>query len=324
MLRRTVVVLAGLASAGALAAQQAGQRAKQRADEIRASPDPYDLATLAREPEGETVVVDRPDGTRVHTVVAGEGPAVVLLHGYGASLVEWNLVMPALVRRGMRVVAVDWRGSGRTNVGSEGATAAAIIDDVVAVLDAHEVHDAALVGHSTGGYLSIAMLVERPEVSDRLSGLVLIASLAGDVLTGAPQNRAQIPMIRSGVMQRIARDETLGLLFAASIWGPRPSYAACRVFLDVFLRADHTELVGLLQQLTESGYYDRLGAISLPTVVVCGEEDATTPRWHSESLGRDIPGARNVWVPDAGHMLNWQAPEVLVEAITSLSGPSEE
>ena len=101
------------------------------------------------------------------------------------------------------------------------------------------------------------------------------------------------------------------------------SPVACRVFLDEFRAQDHQALVPLLQRLATTSYYDRLGELDVPTIVVCGEEDSTTPRWHSERMGSEIPGARNVWVPDGGHMLNWQAPEVLVEAIADLHAQAD-
>lgn len=314
-MRRTLTTLGTLAALGA-----AGfGAARWNLQRLRSNPDPFDLETLRRDPEGETVWIDRPDGTRVRAVVAGEGPTVLLSHGYGVSLKEWNVVMPRLVEAGHRVVAFDWRGHGRTSIGSDGMTPEAIAGDYAAIMEHFDVTDAVLVGHSTGGYLAITTLLEQPEVSGRLAGLVLLASLAGDALKDAPQNQAQIPLIRSGVMERIARTDLLGMPFAASIWGPDPSPAACRVFLEEFTSQDHKQLLPLLERLATTGYYDRLGEITVPTVVICGEQDSTTPRWHSEAMGRDIPHASNVWVPDAGHMLNWQAPEALVSAVAELA-----
>lgn len=292
--------------------------ARRNVRQIQENRDPYPLDVLRRDPQGETVWLDRPDGTRIRTIVAGEGPTVLLSHGYGVTLKEWNVVQSMLVDRGRRVICFDWRGHGQTTIGTEGITPEAIAGDYLAVLEHFDVTDGVLVGHSTGGYLSIATLLTRPGAAERLAGLVLFASLAGDAIRDAPQNKLQIPLITSGVMERAVRNDLVGYPFAASIWGPDPSPAACRVFLDEFAAQDHQQLVPLLERLATTSYYDRLHDIGVPTVVICGEEDETTPRWHSETLGREIPGARNVWVPAAGHMLNWQAPEVLVEVVEEL------
>ncbi len=255
----------------------------------------------------------------MRTVVAGDGPDVVLLHGYGVSMREWNVVQARLLERGHRVVCVDWRGHGGSTIGTDGITPEVIAEDVEAVMAHHDVRDAVLVGHSTGGYVAIATLLGQPAAAERIRGLVLFASLAGDAAVDAPQTAAQIPLITSGVLQRIVANDTAGLLFAASIYGPGAPPIACEVFLEEFLSQDHEALVPLLQRLATTSFYDRLDQIDVPTVVVCGEEDSTTPRWHSERMGSDIPDARNVWVPDAGHMLNWQAPDVLLDAIASLT-----
>ncbi len=308
---KTVAMLAGLAGGGVFAARRG-------AAAIAANPDPHPYDVISQDLAGDEVWVERPDGTRIRCVVMGDGPTVVLSHGYGAAIIEWNVVGPMLVEAGHRVVAFDWRGHGGSTIGADGVSPEVIAGDHVAIFDALEIDDAVLVGHSTGGYLAIAAMLEQPSVADRVRGLVLVASLAGDAAAHAPQVRAQVPMITSGVMERIARGATTGPLFAASIWGPEPSPAAGRVFLEQFLAREHGPLVPLLQRLSYTGFYDRLGELDVPTVIVCGEADSTTPRSHAEAMAAGIRGSRNVWVPNAGHMLNWQAPEVIVDAITSL------
>lgn len=314
-MRRTTtgMVAAALATAGAVVG------ARRAAASISKNADPISYDVLRRDMDGDEVWVDRPDGTRLRCVVVGEGPAVVLSHGYGAALIEWNVVAPMLVARGHRVIAFDWRGHGGSTIGGDGMTPEAIAGDHTAILTTLDVRDAVFVGHSTGGYLIIAALLQEAELRDRIAGLVLAASLAGDAAAHAPQTRLQVPMITSGVMEKVARSPVMGPLFAATIWGPDPSPAACRVFLDLFTSRDHQPLVPLLERLAYTGFYDRLGEIAVPTVIVCGEEDSTTPRWHAEEMGRLIPNSRNVWVPDAGHMLNWQAPQVIVDCVSSLA-----
>ena len=68
----------------------------------------------------------------------------------------------------------------------------------------------------------------------------------------------------------------------------------------------------------EEDYYPRLKEIQLPCTIICGNQDATTPPWHAEALGREIKDARNIWVEGKGHMLNWKAPEVLIKAVQSI------
>jgi len=67
--------------------------------------------------------------------------------------------------------------------------------------------------------------------------------------------------------------------------------------------------------MSYENYYDRLPEISLPARVVCGELDRTCPAWHSRRLGSELPRAQTRWLPDVGHMLGYEAPEAIVDAV---------
>jgi non-heme chloroperoxidase len=292
--------------------------ATRKARALQAGPNPIAYDLLREEPAGEDRVVTRPDGTRIHVRTAGSGPTVVLAHGYGVTLLEWNLIWTQLLELGCRCVAFDLRGHGRSTIGVDGIGSAQMASDYEAVLTELDIQDAVLVGHSTGGFLAIKAMLEHPEICERLRGFVAFASTAGDILRGSPQNRLQLPMIQLGVMEWVARSPTYSWMFGASLCGDAPSPALIQAFNEVFGRQHHRALVPLIRALADESYYDRLSEIVVPTVVVCGERDRSTPRWHSEQLGIRIPEARNVWVEGKGHMLNWEAPESLVAAVRSL------
>ncbi|MFT7587411.1 MAG: non-heme chloroperoxidase [Cellvibrionaceae bacterium] len=293
---------------------------KRNVDKIKQNAERYPLSQLSQDPQGETVMIDRPDGGRIRAKVAGEGDTVVLAHGYGIELLEWNVIMDQLANNGYRVIAFDQMGHGKSTIGSDGVGAMQMAASYKLVLEHFDVQNGVLVGHSMGGFLSISTLLNFPEVTERLKGLVLFASTAGDVSKGAPQNKIQVPLIKSGIMTALIKSDLIGYPFGASLMGINPYASAIRVFVDSFLAQDHSKLIPILKAMDETSYYDRLGEINVPTVVVCGKKDGTTPPWHSESLGRDIPNARNVWVPDRGHMLNWEAPEALIKVVSELHG----
>jgi pimeloyl-ACP methyl ester carboxylesterase len=313
MKRRIAALSLFAVTAGHLASKQAVARLRKNADR-------YPLELLNIEPAGEELMLTQPDGTRLRTLAApGSGPTVVLAHGYGASLLEWNVVWQLLRDEGYNLIAFDQRGHGKSSIGSAGLSAAALADDYKAVLDHFDVQQAILVGHSMGGFLALALALKYPEVvRQRLRGLVLFATLAGDVMRGAPQNALQIPLMKTGLIQKIAASPTYGWLFARSLCGDNPSPAIMQAFLSVFLAQDHKTLAPLLVMLGQENYYPRLGEINLPCVVVCGTKDQTTPAWHSRALGSSIANARTVWVENKGHLLNWEAPEALINAIHTL------
>jgi non-heme chloroperoxidase len=289
---------------------------KARELQSRPSPIPYDL--LREEPPGEDQIIMRPDGSRIRVRTAGSGPTVVLAHGYGVSLQEWNLIWTQLLELGCRCVAFDLRGHGRSTIGVEGIGSTQMAGDYHAVLTELDVQDAVLVGHSTGGFLAIKAMLEHPELAERLRGFVAFASTAGDILKGSPQNRLQLPLIQLGVMDWVARSPTYSWLFGASLCGDTPSPAVIQAFNELYCSQHHRPLIPIIRALSDESLYDRLSEIMVPTVVVCGDRDQTTPRWHSEQLGVRIPEASNVWVEGKGHLLNWEAPESLVTAVRSM------
>lgn len=128
----------------------------------------------------------------LRAVVAGEGRTVVFAHGYSGQLAAWNLVWDTLIERGHRVIAFDLRGHGGSTVGSDGSGSAPMAADYAAVMEHFDVRDGVLVGHSTGGFLAIRAVLDYPQLTQRLSGLVLFATMAGRIQDGAPLNRLQI------------------------------------------------------------------------------------------------------------------------------------
>ena len=308
-------------AAATVAVAGAGLAARRRAAAIRQGSDPYPYEMLSTEPRGETLTVERPDGTRIRAVVAGEGPTVVLAHGIYMSVIEWSVLWDMLLARGYRVVAFDQRGHGESTIGSDGISTMSMAGDYLAVLEAVEARDAVLLAHSMGGFLAIAAVLDVPGVAERLRGLILMSTFPGDVLRGAPQNKAQIPLITSGILPALAANDTVGTIFGAGLCGDDVSPAMVQVFLETFRAADHKPLLPILEAFGAEDRGDRLGEITVPTVVLCGSRDQTTPPWQSERLAAGIPGAQAWWVPRAGHMLNWEATDAIVEAIGELSKP---
>lgn len=311
LLKTTAILLgvAGLVHLGAKAAARA----------IANRPDSYSYEQLRAEPPGETVFIQRPDGTRLRAMVQGNGPTVVMAHGFCITLIEWNILWAALLKNGYRVIAFDQRGHGQSTIGSDGLNAATMAGDYQAVLEHFDVHDGILVGHSMGSFLSIVFLLTHPEVAAaRLKGVVLVAGMAGNVLRDAPQNRVQVPLIKAGIIERVVRSDTYKWFFGASLFGQTPSPAGIRVFSDVFIEQTPQQLIPILDDMAQLDFYDRLGEIQLPSVIICGRNDKTTPPWHSVELGQRIPNARNLWVEGKGHLLNWEAPDILLDAIQSL------
>jgi pimeloyl-ACP methyl ester carboxylesterase len=265
-------------------------------------------------------VITTDDGTRLSTVSMGSGTPVVLAHGFAIDMHEWNVIAEDLVRRGFRVIAFDQRGHGRSDIGSQGVGSRQMVDDYLAVLRDYDVTGGILVGHSMGGFLAIRALVEQPTALARhLRGCVLMATFAGDVNRKNFQNRVQIPMIQSGVMGKMIRSNAAAAFLAKSVMGDEKHPQMMDAFIDTFRRTDLQQLVPILTAFVKEDRYGELGNISLPCRIVVGEKDKTTPPFHTDWLHEGIKGSTLRRIPGKGHMLNWEAPEILVEEIVALA-----
>lgn len=265
-------------------------------------------------------MLSRPDGTRIRSVSAGEGPTVVLAHGYLLDLTLYNLVFESLVSRGYRVIAFDQRGHGQSTIGSDGLGSAALVSDYAALLDHYAVENGTLVAHSMGGFLSLVLCLREPElVRRRLSRLVLLGANAGSVARGSLQNRLQIPLLRFGLLRKLWARPSAGQKLVAQLFGENPDPRHVEATRLCLLRQREQQSFPMLNAMLHEDYYARLREISLPLTVLCGEQDRTCPRWHSERIGKEPPNATNLWLPRRGHMLPYEEPQVLVETITKAS-----
>ena len=128
------------------------------------------------------------DGTEIYYKDWGKGPVVTFSHGWPLSADAWDGQMLFLVQNGFRVVAHDRRGHGRSSQASSGNDMDGYADDLAAVIEALDLNDATLVGHSTGGG-EVARYIGR-HGTKRVAKAVLIALCRLSWLRPPPIRRA--------------------------------------------------------------------------------------------------------------------------------------
>ena len=256
-------------------------------------------------------------GHKVGYRMAGEGPAVVLVHGLAGSSTTWRYVMPKLAER-FTVVAPDLLGHGESGKPrgdySLGAYASGIRDLLVAL----DVERATFVGHSLGGGVAMQLGYQFPERCERL---VLVASgglgkevnalLRAVTLPGAEYLLPVIltPWLRLGA-------EAVGSWFNKLGWRPGPTLGEVwRSYTTLTERAGQQAFVHTVRSVIDvSGQRvsarDRLYLASeVPTLIVWGEDDGVIPVDHAFSTHEAIPGSRLEILPHAGHFLPFEQPE---------------
>jgi 3-oxoadipate enol-lactonase len=242
-------------------------------------------------------------GTRLHYDVRGKGPAVLFLHAFPLDLTMWDEQARALEAT-HRVVRFDARGFGGTPPGEGLLTMERIADDASALLDHLEVPSAVVCGVSMGGYAALACVRRH---ADRLRGLVLADTRATpDSDEGRRTRAAQAERVRKEGPPAIA-DAFLPKLVGETTHRERPQVVARvrEMILGGSSRGIADALAGLAARADSR---PTLREIRVPTLVVCGAEDALTPVADSEALQAGIAGSRLVVLPRAGHLSNLEAP----------------
>ena len=280
----------------------------------------YQKFQLSKPIEGTQETIVMPDDTRIHAISSGSGKTTVLLaHGYGFSNIEWNIMVERLNELNYRTIVFDQRGHGQSTIGKDGVSSSAMASDYKHLIEHFQLENCILVGHSMGGFLSMKFLLDYPEMQhQQVKSAVLMATFAGDVNKNNAQNRLQIPMIKSGLLQRLVQWNPIGTAFAKSLVGTEKDPEVLRVITETFLQQDHSKLIPILQALVDESYYDRLKNISIPCTVVIGDKDATTPPFHTDNIVKGIPNSTRIDIKGKGHCLNVEAPEEIIKAIQAM------
>jgi pimeloyl-ACP methyl ester carboxylesterase len=311
------VGFAAVAATAAVAGYAAQRRVTNR---WRATADELTEAGLVLSEELVHHDVPVGDGGSIHAVEAGSGPPIVLVHGVTLSVLTWARQFTGLEGT-HRVIAIDQRGHGRSVAGTDGYRFDRMAEDVLDVLDALDVEQGVLVGHSMGGMVSLTAAIGQPgRLARRVAGLALVGTSAGPV-TGVPlwPTLTDRAVSLSGRSLASAERRGRGLLPGNDVaaWGTRLAFGSKPTPLDLELTRtmvtamSPTAMAELLGSLVGYDVRDGLGGITLPTTVVAGTRDFLLPPFHARRLANGIPGARLEMLERCGHMVMLERPEAL-------------
>jgi pimeloyl-ACP methyl ester carboxylesterase len=241
-----------------------------------------------------------------------DGPTVVLLHGLGETMGCWERMVPLLEDR-FRVVLVDLPGFGGSAGGGRGVGIEAYAEAVEAAVRAQGVGSAVVAGHSLGGAVAVALAERAPALVERLV-LVNSPPTYESRLTArsGPEQVLRKPVVGQ-VLWRLASEDRmragLGTAFAPGFAVPHQFVADIRATSwDAFVGATTM----LDEYLAERDLGARVEALSVPVIVVFGEQDA---RVDPESLSVFSADVDVVRIPEAGHTPIWETPERVAAAI---------
>jgi pimeloyl-ACP methyl ester carboxylesterase len=331
-MKRTKALAIGATAAVGVATVRGYRAASRRPTERGAVPaaPPDDLLEVPADVSHR--MVPTPDGGQLHVVERGTGRPLVLLHGITLRADVWAPQFHQMADD-FRVIALDLRGHGRSTAGRDGYGLPRLAADLSTVLEALDLRDAVLVGHSMGGMTIMQFCGDHPDVLDqRGAGVVFLATRA----------HAVIPPLVAGVARRLgdraqARLEAgghapqsaeLGGRLVRVAFGKRPSPKAVAQVAEMTTSIPPEAFLPSGLGLLDHDARDALRRTRTPSLVVVGSRDLLTPVRSSRHLADLLEGSQLHVLPGAGHQLMQERPDRLAELIyqfvAGLSGAAAE
>ena len=248
------------------------------------------------------------DGTEIYYKDWGKGQPIVFSHGWPLSSDAWDGQMLFLAQHGYRAIAHDRRGHGRSSQASSNNDMNGYADDLAAVIEALDLRDAVLVGHSTGGG-EVARYVGR-HGSKRVAKVVLVAAVP-PIMLKTSANPEGLPIeVFDGLRAGITKDRSQFYKdLAVPFYGAnRPGAKVSQGTLDQFwfwsMQAGLKNAYESIKAFSETDFTEDLKKIDVPALVLHGEDDQIVPVKDSgKKSARLIKGAKEIYYPGAPHGL---------------------
>ena len=236
----------------------------------------------------------------------GGGQPVVFSHGWPLSADDWDTQMLFFLKHGYRVIAHDRRGHGRSSQASSGNDMDGYADDLAAVIEALDLRDATLVGHSTGGGEVVRYVARHG--TQRVAKVVLIAAVP-PIMLKTQANPEGLPIdVFDGLRARLTEDrsqfyEELAIQFYGA---NRPGATVSQGTLDQFwlwsMQAGLKNAYESIKAFSETDFTEDLRKIDVPALVLHGEDDQIVPvKDSARKSAKLIKGAKEIYYPGAPH-----------------------
>jgi non-heme chloroperoxidase len=252
--------------------------------------------------------ITTPDGTEIYYKDWGTGPVVTFSHGWPLSADAWDGQLLFLAQHGYRVVAHDRRGHGRSSQPSTGNDMNGYADDLAAVIEALDLHDATLVGHSTGGG-EVARYIGR-HGTERVAKAALISAVP-PIMVQSEANPEGLPIdVFDGLRAGLVKDRSQFYKdLATPFYGAnKPGADVSQGVLDQFwlwsMQSGLMNAYESIKAFSETDFTDDLKSIDVPTLVLHGEDDQIVPvKDSARKSAQLIAGAQEIYYPGAPHGL---------------------
>ena len=262
-------------------------------------------------------------GTSIFVRAYGSGSPVVLLHGFPETGKCWDKVAEALSAE-HRVLVPDLPGYGRS-ARPTSYDSTTLANTIAAFMDAADAPKATVVGHDWGGGVAFRLALDHPDKVERLAVInspfrkldlrrgwhMLFFNLPvlPEIALTAAGDRWIDTLLRAASVNKDAFDPDALAEYHQAYHSLERKRSAFAYYRTVTRRIIASKLPGRARPRGPHG------SIDMPTLVIWGEKDPALPLWLADAILKDIPQAKLVTIPDAGHFVPEERPERVAELL---------
>ena len=250
------------------------------------------------------------DKYRIHYECEGTGPAIVLLHSFLCDGEMWSSQVNVLAAH-YRVINIDIRGHGQSDVADAPLDIYDLVQDVLAVLDQEQIPSAIWAGLSIGGMIALRAAITAP---DRVSHLILLDTHAGTETGFKIAKYKTLVGLANLFGIRPLLNVVAKLMFGESTRAHRPELVS--YWKEKFAAMSLTSIQNMVNALcARDSLKTYLGQVRQPALVIVGKEDVSLPPPCSIALSERLASAHLTIVENAGHLSTLEQPEAINQTI---------
>lgn len=245
--------------------------------------------------------------------IYGSGDPVIMCMGYASNMDMWSTEVIELLKKKFKIIVFDYRGMGFSTNADTTMTIGTLADDVNALIDSLHLAKTHILGWSMGGYVAQMFAIKHPE---KVKKLVLYATNAGDTLAINPSQEIIDILSNPGSTP----EELLGTLFPDD-W--LLTHAEPWEFLPDGTEPYNGDAIGMQYDAIQKwlnplgGSSGRLHKLKMPVLIICGNQDKVVPCVNSTILSDSISSSTLIKIPESGHGLMYQLPDVFTNYVLS-------
>lgn len=258
------------------------------------------------------------NGINIEYEIHGTGEPLLLIAGLGYDRWMWHKMIPCLAEH-FQVIVYDNRGVGGTDKPAGPYTAQLLADDAAALLHTLNITKAHLMGHSMGGYIAQALVLNHPQLVNKL--ILSATNFGGPHHVPVTQEALLVLMdtksdpltrLRNGIVISTASGFAENHPEIIAEW---VNYRAAHPLDPLAYQAQLAIGLGLMS--AEASFEGKLAQVRVPTLILFGAEDKVVPPGNAALLAQQIPDSHIVLLPQAGHFYPFEAPVAAADAVTA-------